>query len=462
MKVRSSIPNPSLSTHLGLSLMTVALLGVLSWGLIASNLPAVIVSGVGIATVMTLSSSLLLASDDQRSQATERTLRVASATQYHMRGGLNPEDCRAVCQLLLPETEAVAIAMTDMHNALAYVGEGSYGGVEGSTNSGPTSQVIESGRIQTFSNLNEGHWDRAEGVLRGFLSEAVKTYPVGIIVPLTVSERTVGTIKLYYRNGATVNRTQLAIARGFAELLSSQLSVYELDRQAEVAARAEVKALQAQINPHFLFNTLNTIAALTRTDPTRARDLLREFSVFYRRTLEGTEAPIPLWAELEQTRRYLTIEQARFGKDRIVLTEDVEPGCGEIKVPAFIVQPIVENAVRHAMREEGPLHIDVQVARDATDVLIAIADDGVGMDEDVAERLLAGGANNNGPSDPNKGTGIALRNVADRIELFFGEGSGVEIMSRVGAGTCVTLRLVGVAPVLAPDEDDVDDWGDED
>ena len=434
-----------------LSLTIVALMALLSWGLITANLPATIVAGVGVASVITMASPSLLVSDDRRSQSTERTLRVASATQYHMRGGLTEEGCGAVCKLLLPETEAIAIAMTDTHRTLAYVGEGAYGSEEGDLNSAPTTEVLENGHIQTFSRLDEHRWSRADGLLGGFFPERMRTYPVGVIVPLTVSEQTVGTIKLYYRNGADISRTQLAIARGFAELLSSHLSVYELDRQEELTARAEVKALQAQINPHFLFNTLNTIAAFTRTDPTRARDLLREFSVFYRRTLEGTEAPIELTAELEQTRRYLTIEQARFGSDRIVLTEDVAPGCESIKVPAFIVQPIVENAVRHAMREEGTLHIDVQVATDGEDVLIAIADDGVGMDEEVAAKLLEEGAS--GPDGKSKGTGIALRNVADRIELFYGEGSGVEVMSKVGAGTCVTLRLVGVAPI-----DDDDDW----
>ena len=444
-----------ISYHVILSALAILFVGVLSWGLMGGNLVAVVVAGVGLATIITMASSNLLASDDQRSQATERTLRVASATQYHMRGGLTDEGCRAVCQLLLPETDATAIAMTDTHKTLAYVGEGSYGAEEGGPNSGATNEVLENGRIQTFTSLKENQWRCDENLPAGFFSEAVKSYPVGIIVPLTVSERTVGTIKLYYRNGGEINRTQMAIARGFAELLSSQLSVYELDRQAEMTARAEVKALQAQINPHFLFNTLNTIAAFTRTDPTRARDLLREFSVFYRRTLEGTEAPIRLEDELEQTRRYLKIERARFGDDRIIWTDDVEEGCEGIKVPAFIIQPIVENAVRHAMREEGPLSIDVQVATDGEDVLIAIADDGVGMDEEIAERLLSdeGTQVSSGSSG---GTGIALRNVADRVELFYGEGSGVEIMSKVGAGTCVTLRLVGVAPSANPTS--TDEW----
>ena len=253
---------------------------------------------------------------------------------------------------------------------------------------------------------------------------------MGVIVPLIVPTSTVGTLKLYYRRGSEVDRTQLTIARGFAELVSTQLSVHELDRQAELTARAEVKALQAQINPHFLFNTLNTIAALTRTDPARARDVLREFSAFYRRTLESSQSLIPLTEELEQTRRYLTIEKARFGEERIVETEAVEPGCGDIMVPGFIVQPIVENAVRHAMRDEGPLHIDVQVATDGRDVLVAVADDGVGMDEEVAERLLAGRTTASRESGQGHGHRAAQRGRAHRALLRRGLGYRDHVQAR--------------------------------
>ena len=192
-----------------------------------------------------------------------------------------------------------------------------------------------------------------------------------------------------------------------------------------------------------MFNTLNTIAAFTRTDPTKARDLLREFSVFYRRTLESSESRIPLTQELEQTRRYLTIERARFGEDRIIYSEHVEEGLGEVLVPSFLVQPIVENSVRHAMRDEGALNIDVHVATDGRDVLIAVADDGLGMDEEVAERLLAQAQTMRGDE---AGTGIALRNVAERIERFYGVGSGIEVMSKLGEGTVVTLRLANAVP----------------
>ena len=454
---RKSPAFPGSAVHVFLAVATVLLLALLSWGLISSNLVAAVLAGAGLAIDIVIAGSSLLIPDDLRSQATERTLRVASGTLSHMVDGLTPESCASVCQLLLPETTASAVAMTNVTETLAFVGTDVSTPSAGAPISAPTREVIASGRMQTFNTLDKDELsiqanDRDD--VADLEDETERLYPIGVIVPLRVSDRTVGTIKFYYRHGHEVDRTQLTIARGFAELVSTQLSVYELDRQAELTARAEVKALQAQINPHFLFNTLNTIAALTRTDPARARDVLREFSSFYRRTLESSsQTLIPLSEELEQTRRYLAIERARFGEERIVETETLEPGCADVMVPGFIVQPIVENAVRHAMRDEGPLHIDVQAVFDGGDVLLAVVDDGNGMDESVAERLLDGSSQS--ASGAAKGTGIALRNVAERIERFYGVGSGVEIMSKVGEGTSVTLRLVGAAPSDLEDELDV-------
>ncbi|CRH65960.1 sensory histidine kinase AtoS [Chlamydia trachomatis] len=104
-----------------------------------------------------------------------------------------------------------------------------------------------------------------------------------------------------------------------------------------------------------------------------------------------------------------------------------------------MVQPIVENAVRHAMKDDEPLHIDVLAVVDDCDVLISVCDDGLGMDPETADRLLRS-TKTSIAHDP-RGTGIALRNVAERIERFYGAGSGVEIVSKLGEGTCVTLRL---------------------
>jgi len=434
-----------------LGVLTIVLLALLTWGIGARNLMAAMVAGGGLAVVIVMGGSFLLVPDSMRSQETERMLRLASVTLVHLRAGLDPVSCRAVCQLLLPETQAAAIAMTDTERTLAYVGKRVSLFGTGTPNSEPTLEVLESKRIQTFVGLDRLEWMDVTGIDEDIeKSRRVHAYPAAIFVPLVVLDEVVGVLKLYYQQASEVDRTQMAIARGLADLLSTQLTVSELDRQAELTARAEVKALQAQINPHFLFNTLNTIAALTRTDPVQARNLLREFSAFYRRTLENSQSLVPLSVELEQTQRYLHIEKARFGEDRIVESLNIEDGCGEVLVPGFIVQPIVENAVRHAMTEDGPLHIDIQVATDGSDVLVAVADDGLGMDEEVAKRFLEGSSQEakGGP----KGTGIALRNVAERLELYYGVGSGVEVISRPGEGTCVTLRLVNVAPGTTSDQ----------
>ena len=129
------------------------------------------------------------------------------------------------------------------------------------------------------------------------------------------------------------------------------------------------------------------------------------------------------------------------------MSESVQDGCGDVLVPAFLVQPIVENAVRHAMRDEGPLHIAIDVAADASDILVSVTDDGMGMDEEVAASVLEETAPPS--STGGGGTGIALKNVAERVQRFFGEGSGVDIVSKLGEGTCVTLRLGGAAKLLA-------------
>lgn len=410
-----------------------ALVVALVWGVVL-NIPSLIaISGVGAVGGLLLALVAASLPDSLRSLETERILRTASETMQHMSLGLTNESAHATCTLLLPETRAMAVGMTDRTRVLAYVGERAAEFPAGAPiRTQATRDVLESGRLTTFDSIIPV--DLLAGIP---VSEAKPV--AGIVAPLIVRGQVVGTIKLYYRSPRNINRTQLSIARGFAELLSSQLSVYALDRQAELTAKAEVRALQAQINPHFLFNTINTIAAFTRTDPDRARNLLRDFAVFYRETLENSQSLIPMKREIEQTQRYLLFEHARFGDDRIIVAEHLEEGCEDVPVPAFIIQPIVENAVRHAMDDERPLHIDIYVLTEDGDVLISVSDDGVGMPQKVADTLIETS------KASEEGTGIALRNITQRIKQFYGQGSSLEIVSRVGMGTCVTMRLIGAA-----------------
>ena len=379
---------------------------------------------------------LCLSPDTLRAQYTEQTLAIASDMLEDITNGLTRESAEMICRRLLPETRAMTVAVTDESTVLACVGELADEFPAGSSIHTPaTRYVIEHGIAQSFTSAQDGLGAYGKGGRRHI--------PAGIITPLKVRGKAVGTLKFYFRSARDVNRTQYALASGFAELLSAQLAIHELERQAELTARAEVRALQAQINPHFLFNTLNTIAALTRTEPLRARELLREFAQFYRATLDNSGSLIPVKRELVQTMRYLKFEKARFGEDRIVVTVDAAEGIEDVLVPAFVIQPLVENAVRHAMPDEGPLHIDIAVHNaEGSAVDIEVRDDGMGMDEDTAARLFNLAVPVPDTSAPQGGgAGVAMHNISERIKRFYGPKSFTRVQSAPGEGTAILLHL---------------------
>ena len=405
----------------------VALLVLVLFYSLLSEEPNILVASVALAGMVTVAFAIIRSSfspDKLRAQQTNKTLSLASQTLVYMRGGLSEQNCQEVCNILLPECQAMAVAMTDDKFVLGYAGAHAEAFPIGSAIHTPaTHRVLASQTVEVFRSSE------------AFASASNPLIPAGIVAPLVVRGVSVGTLKLYYESDVLIDETQRAIAEGLAQLLSTQLSIAELDRQVELATKAELQALQAQINPHFLFNTINTIASLIRTDPARARVLLREFAAFYRQTLENSNDLIPLDRELQQTMRYFAFEQARFGAERVRLEADIDD-FGDLRVPSFIIQPIVENAVNHAMPAEGQLNIDISIEEAGDDVVITVADDGVGMSEEQARRLLQNA------SASEKGTGIALKNVDARLRAVFGPGSGVSVSSQIGKGTQVTLLLV--------------------
>lgn len=400
----------------------------------------------GVETITTIAALVLLilftlafmyvffSPDTLRSQYTEQTLAVASGMLADITGGLTRESAEQICRRLLPETRAMTIAVTDREVVLACVGELAEDFPTGSAIHTPTTRyVIDHGIAQSFTSVMGVQGEHG----------AARSIPAGIIAPLKIRGQAVGTLKFYYRSARHVNRTQYALASGFAELLSTQLTVNELERQAELTARAEVRALQAQINPHFLFNTLNTIASFTRTEPLRARELLREFSQFYRATLENSGQLIPVKREIAQTLRYLKFEKARFGEDRVLVEVDVDEDAEDVLVPAFVIQPLVENAVRHAMPDEGALTITIKVRRvGETAVEIEVGDDGMGMDEQTAMRLFDRSIAAPDPNAPQGGgAGVAMHNISERIKRFYGPKSSTCVRSQPGEGTTIGLHL---------------------
>lgn len=405
----------------------VALAGlVIIWNLVTpeANVLVLFIAGVVFTLAITVLIRLLMDPDSVRARQSNAVLQLASQTLEAMGEGLDAKSSQRICSLLLPSTAAIAVAITDDHSILGYAG------YEESHN--PTGAII---RTQaTYATL-------ADGKTRVLFTPEEIGFPNGahginaaIIVPLVVGKDVKGTLKFYYRSANHISETQKSIAVGFGQLLSTQMAASALEEQTALATKMELKMLQSQINPHFLFNTINTIASLTRTDPAQARTLLREFAKFYRSTLEDSRDLIEFQREVEQTQRYFMFELARFGEDRLELICDIQPEVNEMMVPPFLLQPLVENAVRHAMPSEGKLTIRVTGMRTGDDVIVSVIDDGNGMTQEACQNILH-------PSST-QGMGIAVGNVHDRICGYFGPGTRLEAESELGKGTTVRLVLV--------------------
>lgn len=358
-----------------------------------------------------------------RAAQIDEVLRMASQLSAVMGEGLDEQSAEAVCKALLPKTNAIAVAITDRQSILAYVGiDKDLNPIDAPIRTQATHDVLNNGTLRVIRSAD----DIGFPVDRGHINGA-------IIVPLKRGDETLGTLKFYFPTARSINETQLSIAKGFGELLSTQIAATAMEEQKKLATSMELKALQNQINPHFLFNTINTIASFIRTDPAKARDLLREFAKFYRSTLEDASDLIPLYREIDQTERYLGFEIARFGEDRIQFTREVPDELRDTYVPAFMVQPLVENAVKHAMPATGTLHICVRAEAEGDALVLSIVDDGVGMSEDRRQNIM----------DPKShtGLGIAVRNIRDRVKGYYGPESFMAVESEEGKGTTITLHL---------------------
>ncbi len=383
--------------------------------------------------------------DTIRARQTDEMLRLAGQMDDLMADGLTPDVAQSICELLLPNSAAIATAITDCEAILGYAGYRERENPAGAPiRTQATHDTIADGRLRVILTSRE----------IGFPQGAARI-KAAIVVPLDVGDEIRGTLKFYFAEAHDITETQRSIAQGFGKLLTTQMAASELEAQRKLATSMELKMLQSQINPHFLFNTINTIAALIRTDPPKARELLREFAVFYRSTLEDSQDRIPLERELQQTARYFAFEVARFGEDRLELVMDVaEPPSSTssrssvqsaleqiadvppeegVMVPPFLLQPLVENAVKHAMPPEGKLTVTLRVRFEVPDLLLQVDDDGVGMSPEERDRVMQ--------SQSQNGLGIAMKNVRDRLRGFFGPHASMTVESEPGRGTIITLRL---------------------
>ena len=169
-----------------------------------------------------------------------------------------------------------------------------------------------------------------------------------LIIPLRAGDKVVGTIKLYEPKRKLFSTINMSMAEGIAQLLSSQILYGDYQQQQMLLSQSEIKLLHAQVNPHFLFNALNTISAVIRKNPNKARELIQHLSHFFRSNLKQNIETVSLKEELDHVNAYLTIEKARFS-DRLEIDINIDTTIQDKVVPSFTLQPLVENAIKHGI-----------------------------------------------------------------------------------------------------------------
>ncbi|MFJ5861478.1 sensor histidine kinase [Pseudarthrobacter sp. NPDC092439] len=381
---------------------------------------AVAVIALAVAVVVGVGLKLLrsfreLGTDAER--ATYHTLHAASQAGQHLRRGLNPAGAAKASRQLRALLGCEALAITDTAGVLAWDG--------------------------AAEELKPRLMDLAAGLLAGGRTAVLRAgSPSGpepadatggalaaVIAPVRAGTRVVGAVAAF---APTAGAGLVRATSEVADWVAVQVELAELDASRTLLMEAEVRALRAQISPHFIYNSLNAIASFINTDPARARELVVEFADFTRYSFRRHGDFTTLAEELRCIDRYLLLERARFG-ERVQVSLRVAPEVLSTVIPFLSLQPLVENAVRHGLEaKEGPGHISITANDAGAFAEVTIEDDGVGMDPAQLQSVLAGHAD---------GDHVGLRNVDARLRQVYGNDHGLVIETAPGEGTLITMRV---------------------
>ena len=338
-------------------------------------------------------------------QQSKLALDIANETLPYFRN-TNKESLIKICTIIKEHMNADAVSITDKNYVLAYVGvEEEIYNVDNKIINEDTQKAILKNEIIIHNNKIIGKHDKLKSA---------------IIIPFEDKSGVNGTFKIYYKDPDKITYSIKALATGISQIISTLMEVSKLEQIKESANKAEIRALQRQINPHFLFNALNAITSFIRIDTDKARDLIINLSNYLRYNLEINDEDIDIRKELKQVQDFVEIEKARFG-DKINIIYDIDKV--DIKVPSLIIQPLVENAIIHGILPDegkGIVKLSVKNCKDGS-VKVVVEDTGVGISEEVIENVYSG----NMPKNK-----IGLYNVHSRLELIYGGGIKIERLEK--------------------------------
>lgn len=377
--------------------------------------PMIVTSSCGSALFMSIIRDQRDMYDTAAAAFSARALNIAERTLSLFAKGLNRQTAEEIAGIIHEETGVSAVAITDTEKILAFIGVGSAHHLPDS----PISSAL------TKEAIKENKVVFADGVTERYTCSLSEKCPLNsaLVVPLTVDDAVIGTIKLYEARNKRFLNMNKTLGQGIARLLSNQLLLSRYEQQKNLLVMAELKLLQAQVNPHFLFNSMNTIISIIRKDTDRARDLLIHLANFFRKNLKRNTELSTLEEELAHVNSYLFIEKARF-EDRLTVETDIDPSLLSLALPAFTLQPLIENAIKHGIANMlGPGVAKIRAFRDGGLAIIEIEDN-------------AGAYCENG-----KKNGLGIKIVDRRLKLFMGLNYGATVSCEPNEWTKVTIRI---------------------
>jgi two-component system LytT family sensor kinase len=352
---------------------------------------------------------------DPSSSAMQGAVHAATSLLPHLRRGLGTDSAQPAAPHLRVLTGAGAIALADGERLLAFDGLGAGHHRPGDPLAALAGDVRDD-RVRVEPRL---HCEQPGCPLRS-----------AIVAPLVVQDRRVGALVALYDRPGRLRLEETRVVGEAAALVSAMIELSEMEAQGERLARAELRALRAQISPHFIYNALAAVASFIHSRPEEARELLTEFAEFIRYAFARQRAYVTVADELRYVEKYLRLEQARFG-ERLKVRVQVDPEVLQAVLPVLSLQPLVENAVRHGVERQpdGGL-VAIEGIDLGNDVALRVSDDGDGIDPERVRDALAG-----------QGPGIGLGNVHGRLLSTFGEGYGLQVEPGDGRGTTVVMTL---------------------
>lgn len=380
--------------------------------------PMILANAFGVSIVIIIIGDIISENEINAGKQAKLALEIANKTLPYFR---KKESLDKACEIILDSLEAEVVIITnDKHIIGSALASSNYILNHSKIKSSAAKEVLKTGKFLVLSKDDKDVLDFE------CIDANIKSC---LILPLLQGKKIFGTLKLYFNQSKQVAERKKYLAEGLSMLISTLIEIGKIENFKSMAKEAELRALQTQINPHFLFNALHTISSFVRINPEKAKDIIIDLSTYLRYNLEHSAQLVPLYMELKQVQAYVNIEKARFG-DKINVLIDIPENLLDVKLPNLTIQPLVENSIKHGIlksRTGGTVKIS---ARDyKTGCLIIIEDDGVGIDSKIIENI-----------DSKISKNIGLKNVHNRLKLLFDKGLCIEKLKN---GTKISFYLEG-------------------